>query len=98
MSDSAHDDLPVVVPIGSELDLHSFMPRDIPSIVDEYLHAARSAGITRVRIAHGRGRGVQRGVVQAALERHPCVVSFGDDPASHLGATIADLACDEPTA
>jgi hypothetical protein len=30
--------------------------------------------------------------VQAALDRHPCVVEFWDDPASHLGATIARLA------
>jgi dsDNA-specific endonuclease/ATPase MutS2 len=44
-----------------------------------------------VRLIHGRGQGVQRGIVQAALERHPRVVSFADDPASHLGATIAAL-------
>jgi hypothetical protein len=29
--------------------------------------------------------------VQAALDRHPRVVEFWDDPASHLGATIARL-------
>jgi dsDNA-specific endonuclease/ATPase MutS2 len=44
-----------------------------------------------VRIVHGRGRGVQRGIVQAALERHPRVAEFWDDTASHLGATIARL-------
>ena len=80
------------VPIGPELDLHSFHPKDIPSVVEEYVHAARSAGFGEVRLVHGRGRGVQRAVVQAALERHPLVVEFWDDPASHLGATIARLA------
>jgi hypothetical protein len=25
---------------------------------------------------HGRGRGVQRGIVQAALDRHPLVAEF----------------------
>jgi len=35
---------------------------------------------------------VQRGIVQAALDRHPTVIEFWDDPASHLGATIARLA------
>jgi dsDNA-specific endonuclease/ATPase MutS2 len=44
-----------------------------------------------VRLVHGRGRGVQRGVVQATLERHPLVAAFWDDPSSHLGATIARL-------
>ena len=32
-----------------------------------------------VRLIHGRGRGVQRGIVQAALERHPRVAEFWDD-------------------
>ena len=40
---------------------------------------------------HGRGRGVQRGRVQATLERHPLVQEFWDASESHLGATIARL-------
>ena len=85
-------DEPVDVPIGPELDLHSFAPRDIPSVVDAYLVEAAAKGLTEVRLVHGRGRGVQRGIVQAALERHPLVREFRDDTASHLGATIAWLA------
>jgi len=85
------DDAPVEVPIGPELDLHSFAPRDIPSVVDEYLVEAAAKGLTEVRIVHGRGRGVQRGAVQAALDRHPLVAEFWDDTASHLGATVARL-------
>ena len=84
-------DEPVQVPIGPELDLHSFAPRDIPSVVEEYLVAAAAQGLTEVRLVHGRGHGVQRGIVQQALERHPCVAEFWDDTASHLGATIAKL-------
>ena len=80
------------IPIERELDLHAFAPRDIPSVVEEYVHAAADAGLTEVRLIHGRGRGVQRGIVQAALERHPRVVEFWDDTDSHLGATIARLA------
>jgi dsDNA-specific endonuclease/ATPase MutS2 len=53
---------------------------------------AAAAGLADVRIVHGRGRGIQRGIVQAALERHPMVVEFWDDPAAHLGATCARLA------
>ena len=86
------DDEPVIVPIGGELDLHSFPPREVASVVEEFVRAAVAAGLWQVRIVHGRGRGVQRGVVQAALERHPQVRSFRDDPGAHLGATIAELA------
>ena len=82
----------VRVPIERELDLHAFAPRDIPSVVVEYIDAAAGAGFREVRLIHGRGRGVQRGIVQATLERHPRVLEFWDDTAAHLGATIVRLA------
>jgi dsDNA-specific endonuclease/ATPase MutS2 len=85
------------VPIEAEIDLHSFRPRDIPSVVDGYVTAAAEAGFREVRLVHGRGRGIQRGIVQAALERHPRVVSFADDTASHLGATLALLDTGKPS-
>ncbi len=80
------------VPIERELDLHAFAPRDIPSVVEEYVRAAAAAGFRDVRLIHGRGRGVQRGIVQAVLERHPLVREFRDDTSAHLGATIVVLA------
>jgi DNA-nicking Smr family endonuclease len=83
---------PHSIPIEASLDLHPFEPRDIPSVVDEYITAAHAAGLREVRLIHGRGRGVQRGRVQAALDRHPLVVEFWDAPESHLGATVARLA------
>jgi DNA-nicking Smr family endonuclease len=89
--DAGADDPPIAIPIEAEIDLHAFHPRDIPAVVDEYLSAARTAGLTEVRLVHGRGRGVQRGIVQAALERHPAVAEFWDDTRSHLGATLARL-------
>lgn len=79
------------VPIEDALDLHPFAPRDIKSVVEEYVNAAWERGLREVRLIHGRGRGVQRGIVQQALERHPLVVEFWDAPESHLGATIARL-------
>ena len=79
------------VPIEREIDLHAFAPRDIPSVVAEYIDAAAAAGFDEVRLVHGRGRGIQRGIVQQALDRHVKVVEFWDDPAAHLGATIARL-------
>jgi DNA-nicking Smr family endonuclease len=85
------DDEPIEIPIEPELDLHAFAPADIPSVVNEYIQAAAARGLRDVRLVHGRGRGVQRAAVQAALDRHPLVVEFWDDPAAHLGATIARL-------
>jgi dsDNA-specific endonuclease/ATPase MutS2 len=84
-------DDPHILPIGPEIDLHAFVPRDIPSVVSEYVEAAARAGLREVRLVHGRGRGVQRGIVQATLERHPCVVEFWDDTDAHLGATFARI-------
>jgi DNA-nicking Smr family endonuclease len=79
------------VPIEGTLDLHAFAPRDIKSVVEEYVNAAHEAGLREVRLIHGRGKGVQRGIVQQALERHPLVHEFWDAPDAHLGATIARL-------
>ncbi len=79
------------LPIDGLLDLHAFAPRDVKSVVEEYIEAAHARGLTEIRIVHGRGRGVQRGIVQAALERHPLVAEFWDDTDSHLGATIVRL-------
>jgi DNA-nicking Smr family endonuclease len=85
-------DEPVDIPIEHELDLHTFHPRDIPAVVVEFVSAAKAAGLVEIRLVHGRGRGVQRGIVQAVLESQPDVAEFWDDPRSHLGATIARLA------
>jgi DNA-nicking Smr family endonuclease len=86
LTESPHD-----IPIEDSLDLHPFAPRDIPSVVDEYIQAAHQRGLHEVRLIHGRGKGVQRGIVQAALEKHSLVEEFWDAPESHLGATIARL-------
>jgi dsDNA-specific endonuclease/ATPase MutS2 len=82
------------VPIDREMDLHAFAPRDIPSVVEEYIDAAARAGFREVRLVHGRGKGVQRGIVQATLDRLPQVEEFMDDTASHLGATLVRLRAD----
>jgi dsDNA-specific endonuclease/ATPase MutS2 len=84
-------DDPHRVPIEDHLDLHAFAPRDIPSVVEAYIEAAAGAGFREVRVVHGRGRGVQRGIVQATLDRLPEVEEFSDDTASHLGATLVRL-------
>src|SRR4051812_19962918 len=84
---------PVVLPIEDELDLHSFAPRDIPSVVEEYLRAAREKGLREVRVVHGRGAGVQRRIVRKLLAHVEGVVAYGDAPAERggWGATVVHL-------
>jgi dsDNA-specific endonuclease/ATPase MutS2 len=79
------------VPIEGVLDLHAFAPADIASVVEKYVRAAHEAGLREVRLIHGRGTGVQRGIVQSVLKKDPLVERFYDAPESHLGATIANL-------
>ena len=84
---------PVPVPIEDVLDLHAFQPRDIPSVVEEYLREAAAKGLREVRLIHGRGKGFQREVVQELLARHPLVARSADAPPERggWGATLVWL-------
>jgi len=81
------------LPIEDSIDLHAFMPRDIPSVVEEYLWEASANGFDEVRLIHGRGTGFQRNRVREVLAQHPVVEAFRDAPATRggWGATIVDL-------
>ena len=84
---------PVVLPLEDSIDLHPFQPKDIPSVVEEYLQQCIEAGIPQVRIIHGKGSGVQRNIVRSVLEKHASVVSFQDAAAEAggWGATVVVL-------
>jgi DNA-nicking Smr family endonuclease len=86
------DDETHELPIDGTLDLHAFDPRDVTSVVPEYLNACRQKGILDVRIIHGKGIGAVQQTVHAILKRMPEVTSFhlaGDS--SGWGATIVRL-------
>ena len=80
---------PVELPIEDTIDLHSFLPQEVGSVVEEYLYQALLKGYREVRIIHGRGKGVQRAMVHSILKRHPQVIAFLDAP--DLGATVVQL-------
>ncbi len=84
---------PVKVPIEDVLDLHTFAPREIPSLLEEYLNACREARLYSVRIIHGKGQGFLKSRVRSLLKRLPMVSSFSDAPApgGGWGATIVEL-------
>ncbi|MGH7873484.1 MAG: Smr/MutS family protein, partial [Candidatus Binatia bacterium] len=60
-------DKPVILPLEDFLDLHAFQPKDISSVVNEYLEQCAQAGLRQLRIIHGKGVGVQRNIVRAVL-------------------------------
>ena len=84
---------PVKIPIEDTLDLHTFLPRDIPDLLEDYLAECLQAGLYSVRIIHGKGKGVQKRRVQGLLQNNPLVSSFKDAPpeAGGWGATLVEL-------
>jgi dsDNA-specific endonuclease/ATPase MutS2 len=87
------DDNVVKLEITDHIDLHGFRPRDIPSVVESYLEAARAKGFLTVRLIHGRGIGVQRTRVHSLLSRLPYVVTFNQAPTflGGWGSTVVEL-------
>ena len=84
---------PVIVPIEDVIDLHTFRPRDIPDLIENYLAECVRARFGSVRIIHGKGTGAQKKRVQDLLRLNPHVRSFADAPlsAGGWGATIVEL-------
>jgi DNA-nicking Smr family endonuclease len=86
------DSDPVEIPIDGVLDLHTFAPKDVGSVVDEYLWACMREGIFDVRIIHGKGKGVLRRTVHGRLSKHPDVDRYRlDEGPSGWGATLVRL-------
>jgi DNA-nicking Smr family endonuclease len=88
-----NSDEPIQVPIDGTLDLHTFRPSDIKSLVPDYLEECRKAEIYNVRIVHGKGIGNLRRTVHAVLQRLDYVTSYrlaGEDAGS-WGATLVTL-------
>ena len=79
----------VEIPVDGVLDLHTFAPQDVKDLVPTYLDECMERGITQVQIIHGKGTGVLRRIVRAALDRRPGVVSY--KYGGSWGATVVIL-------
>src|SRR4030042_3539105 len=83
----------VHISIEDSIDLHTFQPKEIPSLLEEYLLECQKKGLQEVRIIHGKGKGVQRTIVHSFLEKSPLVDSYETAPleAGAWGATLVYL-------
>jgi DNA mismatch repair protein MutS2 len=61
--------------------------------LDQYLYDAFMAGLSSVRIVHGKGTGKLRRAVHESLAKHPLVKSYrlGDYGEGDYGVTIVEL-------
>ena len=84
---------PVKMPITDVLDLHTFNPREIPDLLDDYFLACVEAEIYSIRLIHGKGKGILRNRVLEILKRHPLVSFYKPAPpeAGSWGAVLVDL-------
>jgi DNA-nicking Smr family endonuclease len=92
---------PIPLPIDGTLDLHTFRPAEIKTLIPEYLNECRNIGILHVRIIHGKGTGTLQRTVHALLSRLDVVVDFrlGDETSGSWGATLVTLrAANRPAA
>jgi dsDNA-specific endonuclease/ATPase MutS2 len=86
-------DDPVVIPIRDQLDLHTFLPREVEPLLEDYLAACREQGLFQVKIIHGKGTGQLRARVRRLLEKNPLVqhLAEADADGGGWGATIVYL-------
>ncbi len=92
------EDEPIEMPISSELDLHTFRPKEVKQLLPDYFEACLEKGIFQVRVIHGKGTGALRELVHAQLKKLPMVESFelGDQTSGSWGATRVRLKSPSP--
>ena len=83
----------VKVPIDGTLDLHTFQPRELKTLLPDYFQACREKNIYDVRIVHGKGTGALRRSVHALLNRMEGIESYrlGVMGEGSWGATLVVL-------
>ena len=84
---------PIQIPIQDVLDLHTFRPKDVADLLENYFDECIKAGIFSVRVIHGKGKGIQKKQVRRILQKNPQVKSFRGAPpeAGGWGATLVEL-------
>lgn len=91
--DNYNETDPIALEIDGILDLHPFSPKDLKTLIPDYLEECQKKGIVEIKIIHGKGIGNIRRSVHALLERSPLVEDFrqADLHSGSWGATIVTL-------
>lgn len=83
---------PTEIPIDGTLDLHTFKPGELGSLIPDYIDECLKKEIYEIRIIHGKGTGNIRRSVHALLDRNDKVKSYSlANDRSGWGATITTL-------
>lgn len=92
-NNSTVDENVVKIDIDGNLDLHNFNPKDIGSLIPEYLRECIKKELYHVRIIHGKGIGNLRRGVHSVLEKSSYVKSYvlADETSGSWGATLVEL-------
>ena len=79
--------------VDSELLLRRLAVEEALYRLDQYLYDAFMAGLSSVRIVHGKGTGKLRHAVHESLARHPLVKSYrlGDYGEGGYGVTMVEV-------
>ena len=92
IQDSEED--PIEYPITSEIDLHTFRPNEVSSLLREYIKECRQRQILEIRVIHGKGTGTLREGVHRLLDQMDDQVRsyrLGDETRGSWGATLVTL-------
>ena len=91
--DSFDDNDPIAIEIDGILDLHPFSPKDLKTLIPDYLNECLKKDILEVKIIHGKGTGNIRRSVHALLDRNAMVADYrqADLHSGSWGATIVRL-------
>jgi len=71
--------------VASQLDMRGWRVEDALEELETYLNDAALAGMSSVRILHGKGTGALRQAVRQQLGRHPLAKSFTSAPPQEGG-------------
>jgi DNA-nicking Smr family endonuclease len=91
--DAVDPNAPIEIAIDGVLDLHTFSPKDLRTLIPDYLEECHKRGIYEVRIIHGKGTGALAKSVHALLSRSALVGKWrtAEAGAGGWGATLVDL-------
>ena len=79
--------------VDGELRLRRLTVDEALALLEPYLYDAYMAGLSQVRVVHGKGTGDLRRAVHRFLDTHPLVKSyrFGGSGEGGYGATVVEL-------